>query len=114
VSFFAEQDAPATIGLLIDASGSMLPNRDRIIAGITSLAEASNPDDEFLPLFFNERVRPVLSRPGFSRDPLELRNALTNNLVVEGKTAFHDALAQAIDGVSTGSHERRVLIVLSD
>src|SRR6185436_9624053 len=39
VSFFAEQDAPATIGLLIDASGSMLPNRDRIIAGITSLAE---------------------------------------------------------------------------
>ena len=35
VAFFAEQDAPATIGLLIDSSGSMLVNRDRMIAGIT-------------------------------------------------------------------------------
>ena len=61
VSFFAEQDAPATIGLLIDSSGSMLANRDRIIAGITSLAQASHPDDEFLPLVFNDRVTPVLS-----------------------------------------------------
>ena len=43
VAFFAEQDAPATIGLLIDASGGMLVSRDRIIAGVTSLAEASNP-----------------------------------------------------------------------
>ena len=56
IAFFAEQDAPATIGLLIDPAGSMLVNRDRMIAGITALAQASNPDDEFLPLVFNERV----------------------------------------------------------
>src|SRR6187455_1210385 len=35
IEFFAEQDAPATIGLLIDSSGSMLENRDRVIAGVT-------------------------------------------------------------------------------
>jgi Ca-activated chloride channel family protein len=81
ISFFAEQDAPATIGLLIDASGSMLVTRDRMIAGITSLAEASHPQDEFLPLIFNERVTPVLdSATGFTSDPAELRKALTNNL----------------------------------
>lgn len=114
VAFFAEQDAPATIGLLLDASGSMLTSRDRLIAGITSLAEASNPEDEFLPLVFNERVIPVLNRPGFTRDPAELRRALTENLTVLGKTAFYDAVAHAIDGVSAGSHERRVLIALSD
>jgi Ca-activated chloride channel family protein len=115
VAFFAEQDTPATIGLLVDASGSMLVSRDRIIAGITSLAEASNPDDEFLPLLFNERVMPVVtSRSGFTSDPAELRDALTNNVIGFGKTAFHDALANAIDRVSKGSHERRLLIVLSD
>ena len=115
VSFFAEQDAPATIGLLIDSSGSMLANRDRIIAGITSLAQASHPDDEFLPLVFNDRVTPVLSSVnGFTSDPAELRDALTKNLRVLGKTAFHDALSVAVDGVGRGSHERRVLLVLSD
>ena len=115
VAFFAEQDAPASIGLLIDASGSMLVSRDRTIASITSLAEASNPDDEFAPMMFNERVIPVLtSRSGFTSDPNELREALTSNLAALGKTAFHDAVAQGIDRLGTGSHERRVLIVLSD
>jgi VWFA-related protein len=115
VSFFAEQDAPATIGLLIDSSGSMLANRDRVIAGITSLAQASHPDDEFLPLVFNDYVMPVLSSVnGFTRDPAELRDALTKNLNVLGRTALHDALSVALDGVGRGTHERRVLIVLSD
>lgn len=114
VSFFAEQDAPATIGLVIDASGSMLVSRDRMITGITSLAAASNPDDEFLPFVFNEHVTPVLPPGRFTSDPAELRQALTSNLTARGKTAFHDALATAIDGVGAGSHERRVLIVLSD
>jgi Ca-activated chloride channel family protein len=115
IAFFAEQDAPATIALLIDASGSMLVSRDRLVAGITSLAEASNPDDEFLPLIFNQRVIPVLdSETGFTSDPAELRTALTNNLTALGKTAFHDALAAAIDGVDKGGHERRVVIVVSD
>ena len=114
VSFFAEQDAPATIGLVLDASGSMLVSRDRMITGITSLAAASNPDDEFLPLVFNEHVTPVLPKGRFTSDPAELQQALTSHLTALGRTAFHDAVATAIDGVSAGSHERRVLIVLSD
>jgi len=115
IAFFAEQDAPATIGLLIDSSGSMLVNRDRMIAGITSLAEASNPEDEFLPLVFNERVTRVLdTHAEFTSDPMELREALTNSLTVLGKTAFYDALSEALDGVEKGSHSRRVVIVLSD
>ena len=115
VAFFAEQDAPATIGLLIDSSGSMLVTRDRMIAGITSLAEASNPDDEFLPLVFNERVTRVLgSHAEFTSDSQQLRDALTNSLMVLGKTAFYDAMSEAIDGVGKGTHERRVVIVLSD
>jgi Ca-activated chloride channel homolog len=115
IAFFAEQDAPATIALLIDSSGSMLVNRDRMIAGITSLAEASNPDDEFLPLVFNEHVTRVLdARAEFTSDPMQLRDALTSNLTVLGRTAFYDALSEGIDGVAKGSHERRVVIVLSD
>jgi VWFA-related protein len=115
VSFFAEQDAPATIGLLIDASGSMLENRDRVIIGITEFAKASHPDDEFLPLVFNEHVASVLrSGQRFTADPVELRDALTGNLNTRGRTAFHDALAHAVEALGHGRHERKVLIVLSD
>jgi Ca-activated chloride channel family protein len=115
VSFFAEQDAPATIGLLIDASGSMLENRDRVIAGITEFAKASHPDDEFLPLVFNEQVSSVLGAPKrFTSDPAELRQTLTESLNARGRTAFHDALVAAIEGVGHGRHERKALVVVSD
>ena len=113
VSFFMEQDAPATIGLLIDASGSMIESRDRMIAGITTFAETSHPDDEFLPLVFNETLTPALPS-GFTGDPLELRDALTGSLQTFGRTAFHDALVDALDLLSRGRHERMALVVLSD
>ena len=45
---------------------------------------------------------------------MQLREALTNSLTVLGKTAFYDGVSEAIDGVGKGSHERRVVIVLSD
>jgi VWFA-related protein len=114
VEFFAEQDAPATIGLLIDSSGSMLENRDRVIAGITEFARASHPNDEFLPLVFNEQVTSVLSPGRFTSDPAELRELLTTSLAARGRTAFYDALADAVEKVGKGRYERKVLIVLSD
>jgi Ca-activated chloride channel homolog len=114
IAFFAEQDAPATIGLLIDASGSMLENRDRVIAGVTEFARASHPEDEFLPLIFNEQVTTVLSPGRFTSDPAELRDVLTGALAARGRTAFHDALAEAVKKVGHGRYERKVLIVLSD
>ena len=114
IAFFAEQDAPATIGLLIDASGSMLENRDRVIAGVTEFARASHPEDEFLPLIFNEQVTTVLAPGRFTSDPGELRDVLTGALAARGRTAFHDALAEAVKKVGHGRYERKVLIVLSD
>ena len=115
VSFFAEQDAPATIGLLIDSSGSMVENRSRVIAAIETFAWASHPEDEFLPLAFNERVTAVLPPDRlFTSDATELRTSLTRNLSAYGRTAFHDALAEALARLSRGTHERRALIILSD
>jgi Ca-activated chloride channel family protein len=115
VSFFAEQDAPATIGLLIDSSGSMVENRSRVIAAIETFAWASHPDDEFLPLAFNERVTTVLPPDRlFTSDATELRTSLTRNLTAYGRTAFHDAVSDALGRLSQGTHERRALIILSD
>jgi Ca-activated chloride channel family protein len=115
IDFFAAQDAPATIGLLIDSSGSMAENKDRVVTAISTFAWASHPEDEFLPLVFNQRVMAVLPRERiFTSDPNELRGALTRNLTAYGRTAFHDALADALERLGAGSHERRALVILSD
>ena len=60
VRFFTDTDTPATVGLLIDSSGSMYQYRPLTIASATAFAEASHPQDEIFALAFNEYVTAVL------------------------------------------------------
>jgi len=115
VRFFIGQDAPVSIGLVIDTSASMIENRDRMIAAVTAFAQASHPHDEFFALAFTEDVRPVLPPDvPFTSDPLVLHAALTRAIGGHGRTALYDAVSAALDHVSRGSRQRKVLVVISD
>jgi VWFA-related protein len=115
VSFFTAEDAPVTVGLLVDSSGSMQHNRDLILAAAATFVERSNPDDEVFGLTFNDDVRPALP-PGtqFTSDPQVLRRALADTITTSGRTALYDAIADGIDYLASGQHERKVLVVVSD
>ena len=115
LSFFREQDAPVTVGLLIDNSGSMAQNRARVVAAATAFAEQSHPEDEFFAMTFNERVERVMPAGSrFTSDPSVLRSALAAGLGVRGRTALYDAIAAALDEVGRGRRERKVIVVISD
>jgi VWFA-related protein len=115
VSFFTAEDAPVTVGLLVDSSGSMQHNRDLILAAAATFVERSNPDDEVFGLTFNDDVRPALP-PGtqFTSDPQVLRQALADTITTRGRTALYDAIADGINYLASGQHERKVLVVVSD
>jgi Ca-activated chloride channel homolog len=115
IRFFANEDQPVTLGLLIDSSGSMQPNRNRVIAAATAFAEASNPDDEMFALAFNENVKAALPPTApFTSDATVLRDAITRTVHARGRTGLFDAISRGLDYVAQGSHERKVLVVVSD
>lgn len=62
IQLFSSQDAPVTVGLLIDSSGSMQAARNLVIAAVGAFVETSNPLDQFFALAFNEDIRMVLPR----------------------------------------------------
>jgi VWFA-related protein len=115
IKFFLSEDAPVTIGLLIDSSGSMAPVRDRVIAASAAFIESSNSRDEVFVLVFNDTVHPVLepSAP-FTGDVRVLRRALTDVFAPAGRTALYDAIDSGLRYVRHGSRERHALVVLSD
>jgi Ca-activated chloride channel homolog len=115
VRLFTDTDTPATIGLLIDSSGSMHQHRQVTIAGATTFATASHPEDEIFAIAFNESVTPVLpmSTP-FTNDGPTLRSALERKVNSRGRTALYDAIAGGIEYLSRGTRERKVLVLLSD
>ena len=112
---FTSEDAPVTVGLLIDSSGSMQPNRDRVIAAATTFAEASHAGDELFALAFNDSVSAVLPPTApFTSDVAVLQDALKNTIRAYGRTALFDAIAAGLEYLGRGSHERRVLVIVSD
>lgn len=115
VSFFNSQDSPVTVGLLIDASGSMAPHRELVIAAAMAFSKAMNPADEFFVLGFNEHVHAPLphDRPFTQQEPV-LRVALVQAIASRGQTAIYDAVDTGLHYVRKGGYERQVLVVLSD
>jgi len=115
VRFFETADAPVTIGLVIDSSGSMRNVRDRVIAAAAEFVSSSNPDDEVFALVFNDSVRPVLDESDpFTGDADTLRHALSDAFQPQGRTGLYDAISGALAYGSRGIRDRRALVVLSD
>ena len=114
IAFFANEDTPVTVGLVIDSSGSMQPRRDTVIAAGMAFAESSHPADEMFTINFNEKVWDGLpaDRP-FTSDHEDLRRALLRS-TARGQTALFDAIAAGLRRLEEGAKPRKVLVVISD
>src|SRR5436309_2238625 len=79
ITMFSAEDAPVSVGLLIDNSGSMRENRELVIAAAADFVTSSNPKDEIFALLFNDDIHSALPRSmPFTNDPVVLRDALSN------------------------------------
>lgn len=115
VTLFVDDDAPVTVGLVIDNSTSMRENRALVIAAAEEFAKAGHPRDEVFALAFNEHVAAVLPDTSpFTSDPAALGGALTRAISARGTTAFFDAVIAGLAYAERGTHPRKVLVVISD
>lgn len=114
IQFVRPENTPATVGLVIDNSGSMRRKRSEVIDAALAFAESSNPQDEMFIVNFNERVfKGLPAEMPFTSDLSALRSALGNTRA-EGKTALYDGVSVALKHLQTGSRQRKALVVLSD
>ena len=114
VKQFAAEDRPVTVGILLDASGSMRTKQVEAVTAALAFVHSSNPDDEVFVVTFNDHASLGLpSNISFSHDTNELRAALLGRKP-EGKTALYDALVLAADHLGKGKWENKALLLISD
>jgi Ca-activated chloride channel homolog len=114
IRFVRPENTPATVGLIIDNSGSMRRKREDVINAAVAFAESSNPQDEIFIVNFNERVFMGLPpATPFTSDLGQLRTALGNTRA-QGKTALYDAVTAGLQHLEMGTHQRKALVVISD
>jgi Ca-activated chloride channel homolog len=114
IKIFQPEDSPATVGLLIDNSGSMTNKLKDVVAAALAFIGASHPDDEMFIVNFNRRAWLALpAATPFTHDSSMLRATLTETRA-EGTTALYDAIDMALKHLKDGSKQRKALVVLSD
>jgi len=115
IEIFTNEDAPVTIGLVIDASGSMRSKIADVIIASLAFARSSNPDDELFVVRFNDDVQHVIrDRPFLLADDIAALNVALRSMRPDGRTALYDAIVEAIDHLGRGSRTRKALVVVSD
>ncbi len=108
---FRREDAPVSIGLIIDDSGSMINKRRRVAAAALSLIKASHPDDEVFVIHFNEKA---YLDTDFTHDHAQLESAL-NRFDSRGTTAMREAIRLGMSHLERkASEDKKVLIVVTD
>ena len=115
IALFTNEDTPVTVGLIIDASGSMAAKLGDVIAATMTFARTSNPQDELFAIRFNDDVRALLpSRPFLLASDLATFETAVTSMRAEGQTALYDALLAGLDHLAHGTRPRKVLVVISD
>ncbi len=109
---FSSSDIPVTLGIVIDDSGSMRDKRPAVAAAALAFVQTSNPQDQVFVVNFNDVF--YLDTPGdFARNIEDLKAAL-DKIDSRGGTALYDAGRASLDHLKLGSHDKKVLLVISD
>ncbi|MFN7931506.1 MAG: VWA domain-containing protein [Blastocatellia bacterium] len=109
IEYFRTTDAPASVGVIFDISGSMQHRLAEARAAFQSFVEASHPEDDFFLISVSDK--PQLLMDVASGDELVRQ---ISSLRAAGHTALQDAIAMGLEKLEQARHPKRALLVISD
>ncbi|MGB7203226.1 MAG: VWA domain-containing protein, partial [Pyrinomonadaceae bacterium] len=111
ITFFSDSDAPVSVGIIFDVSGSMSGQKiAKARKALERFITSSHPMDEYFLIAFNNRAQLLMDR---TRDGEAVLSKLTL-VKPKNNTALYDAVYLGIERVTRGSHQKRALMIISD
>ena len=110
VSQFSSEDAPITVGIVFDASGSMGAKLQKSRQAVAQFFKTANPEDEFFLIQFNDRPQLVVPMTNSTE---EILSALTFTQA-KGRTALLDGVYMAMRTMRKARNPRKAILLISD
>ncbi len=111
ISFFSDEDAPVSLGVIFDVSGSMSGDKiRRAREALGRFIDTSHQGDEYFLIGFNSRAQLLLNK---TRDSDALLDKLTF-VQTKGQTALYDAAYLGVEKVTRGTHQKKAVLLISD
>jgi Ca-activated chloride channel family protein len=107
---FSSEDVPASVGVILDMSGSMANKIGRAKEAALQFFKTANPQDEFFMVGFNDRAD-LLST--FTDNVEDLQSRMLT-ISAKGSTALLDAIYLGLTQMRDSHHAKRALLIISD
>ncbi|HZQ91302.1 MAG TPA: VWA domain-containing protein [Terriglobales bacterium] len=110
IRYFSRDEAPLTVGVLLDLSRSMRKKIGMAREAVSEFFKNSNPDDDFFVITFDDKPRLLI-------DTTQSIGTIESKLVTavpDGHTALLDAIYMGVKKARSARHKRRALLIISD
>jgi Ca-activated chloride channel family protein len=107
---FSSEDAPVSLGVIFDSSGSMSSKMDRAKDAVIEFFKTANPQDEFFMITFSDEPETVSD---FTSSVDEIQNKLVF-AVPRHRTALLDAIYMGVSKMRQAKYAKKALLIISD
>src|SRR5579863_658736 len=110
IKTFSSEDAPVSLGVIFDSSGSMSSKMDRAKDAVMEFFKTANPQDEFFMITFSDAPEVVSD---FTNSVDEIQNKLVY-AVPRKRTALLDAIYMGVSKMRQAKYSKKALLIISD
>jgi Ca-activated chloride channel homolog len=110
IKTFSSEDAPVSIGVIFDMSGSMSSKIERAREAVIQFFKTANPQDEFFMITFADRPEEIADFTNSVED-IQARLLYT---VARGRTALLDAIYLGVTKMRQAKYPKKALLIISD
>ena len=107
---FSSEDAPVSIGVIFDMSGSMSSKIERAREAVIEFFKTANPQDEFFMITFADKPEEVSD---FTSSVEDIQGKLVYT-VPKGRTALLDAIYLGVRKMHQAKYTKKALLIISD
>jgi len=110
IRHFSSEDAPVSLGVIFDVSGSMSNKIDKSRDAVVEFFKTANPQDEFFLVTFSEKPE-VLADFTSSVEDIQSRLIYAEP---RGRTALLDAIYLGMNRMRKANYQKKALLIISD
>jgi Ca-activated chloride channel family protein len=110
IKSFSSEDAPVSLGVIFDSSGSMSSKMEQAKDAVSEFFKTANPQDEFFMITFSDEPEEVSD---FTSSVDEIQGKLIY-AVPRRRTALLDAIYMGVTKMRQAKYAKKALLIISD
>ena len=110
IKTFSSEDAPISLGVIFDMSGSMGSKIERAREAVIEFFKTANPQDEFFMITFADKPEEISD---FTSSVDDIQGKLIYT-IPKGRTALLDAIYLGVTKMRQAKYPKKALLIISD